>query len=80
MARISIRNGEFWRVRRLVKTYDAIPEEHQDKLMALEDHKGSLSVYTTEEPWSDAFFEALTNAWAEQCESRDQVFVLQHDV
>jgi hypothetical protein len=80
MARISIRDGEFWRVSRLVKTYDAIPQEHQDKLVTLHDHKGHLSVYTTEKPISDELAAAIKNAWVEQCESDDQVSFLEHDV
>ena len=74
MTRINIRNGEFWRVERLVKTYKSIPKEHQDKLVSMHDHEGDLSVQVTEKPISDELAAAIRNAWMERFEDEDRVF------
>lgn len=80
MSRISIHRGEFWRVNRLVKTYNSIPQEHQVKLVTLHDHEGHLSVYVTEKPISDELAAAIKNAWKEQNEDEDEVSFLENDI
>ena len=79
MSRINIRNGEFWRVERLVKTYKSIPQEHQDKLVSMHDHEGDLSVHVTEKPISDELAAAIKNALMEQFEDEDRVFFLESE-
>lgn len=74
MTRINIRNGEFWRVERLVKTYKSIPQEHQDKLVSMHDHEGVLSVRLRKGSINDDIVGSVKKAWMEQCEDEDRVF------
>jgi ABC-type phosphonate transport system ATPase subunit len=61
-------SNEFWRIERLVKAYNLIPKEHQNKFVFMDDHEGHLSVCIDSNILDNEIVDFIRKAWVDQQE------------